>query len=61
MFLAFKLSFVVDSMAFFGLDIAWATFQKIWQFFLNLLVTLTGDKQQFASGISEVGVGRVMD
>jgi hypothetical protein len=59
MFLALNLSFVVDSMAFFWIRQHLGYFSKNLAFFSNLLVTLTGDKQQFASGISEVG--RVMD
>ncbi len=32
-FWAFKLSFVVDTLAFFGLETDWATFLKIGQLF----------------------------
>jgi hypothetical protein len=58
MFMAFKLCFVVDSLAFFGFTLFGLLFDKLGNFFSNLLVTLTGDKQQFASGVSE---GRIMD
>jgi len=40
MFWAFKLSFVVDILAFFGLKTVWATFEKLGNFFSNLKVTL---------------------
>jgi hypothetical protein len=33
MFGAFKLSFVLDILAFFGLETIWATFLKHWAFF----------------------------
>jgi len=56
--MAFKLCFVVDSLAFFGFTLFGLLFDKLGNFFSNLLVTLTGDKQQFASGVSE---GRIMD
>ncbi len=40
MFWAFKLKCVIDILAFFGLETAWATFSKLGDFFSNLLVTL---------------------
>jgi hypothetical protein len=41
MFWAFKLNLVVDILAFFGLETAWATFFKNWaNFFSNILITL---------------------
>jgi hypothetical protein len=36
----YKLSFIVDILAFFDMATFWAILQKIWQFFSNLLVTL---------------------
>jgi len=41
MFWTFKLSFVVDILAFFDLATFWAILWKKWQFFFNLLVTLS--------------------
>ncbi len=44
MFWIFKLSFVVDILAFFDLATFWAILWKFWHFFSNLLVTLTKDR-----------------
>jgi len=40
MFWAFKLSFVVDILAFFGLATFWPIFEKFSNIFSNHLVTL---------------------
>jgi hypothetical protein len=44
MFWAFKLSFVVDILAFFKLATFGAFFEKFGDFFSNLLVTLSAPK-----------------
>jgi hypothetical protein len=55
MFWAFKMSFVVDILAFFALENFWDTFEKL-VYFSNLLVILVVSQMKSFLGLSFVRV-----
>ncbi len=52
MFWAFKLSLIVDTLAFFDLATFYTIFEKFGEFFTDLLVTLTSALEWSSEGCS---------